>query len=461
MKGSVDRNRKCSAGVFGVVLAICGCASVASTGLDRTKLRVGAYCVHSVMMTERHVKDVKACGVDYLVCTSMDKVTPGNREFLDWCAKHGVGVYISNGVLNGRPGWWDSSRHGGTPTDIGQLNRVKELVGEFRKNLDHPAVEMIDLYDEPSALTFPYYGELVGIVNGLSPDKPGFVNLFPVYAFAAGNSTALEKSQLGAKTYRDYIAEYCRNFPSDYICYDHYQYLSDDPAVVRQFCARCYDNMIAVADACRATGRSFWYVPQVNSYEKSTRALSANQLRFQAFSALAFGAEAITWACYSKGWWKNNVIDDRGEKTVQYEKLKTVNAELHRLGPSYMRFRNTATHFIGFKDHAEEIPARTARSLDKLDNGFFMDVKASDGSQLVIGEMTARNPEDRAKALFVFAAGDVNDERRAEHVVEFRVRGFGRVSALGPDGRIDLARGEDGRCSFRIKDNSCAIIGIK
>lgn len=435
---------------------MCGCASVASAGLDRTKLRVGACSVNPVMMTEQHVKDVKACGVDFLIGAPVD-----NRDFLDWCAKYGVGIVVGKGVLLGVPGWWDHARHGGMPSDTNQLQRVAELVDGFRRNLDHPAIEMIGLYDEPSALTFPYYGELTGVVNGLSSDKPGFVNLFPVYAFGAGNTIALEKSQLGAKTYRDYIAEYCRNFPTDYICYDHYQYLSDDPAVVRRFCARCYDNMIAVADACRATGRSFWYVPQVNSYEKSAYALSENKLRFQAFSAMAFGAELIAWACYSKGWWKNNVIDDKGEKTEQYEKLKTVNAELHRLGPSYMRFRNTATHFIGFKDHVDEIPDQTAKSLDKLDTGFFMDVKASDGSQLVVGEMCARDPKDRAKALFVFAAGDVNDERRQEHVVEFRVRGFGKVSALGPNGRIDLARGEDGRCSFRIKDNSCAIIGIK
>ena len=246
----------------------------------------------------------------------------------------------------------------------------------------------------------------------------------------------------------------------DYICYDHYQFLSDNPSVVRKFGARSYENMIVVADACRATGRSFWYVAQVNSYTGSERKLSANQLRHQAYSAMAFGAESITWACYSRGWWKDNVIDDNGEKTEQYEKLKAVNAELHRLGPSYMRFRNTATRFVGFENRRDEIPQSAGVSIREFSNGFFMNVRATDGSPLVIGEMTARNLGDRAKAIFVFAAGDVMDEHRAEHVVAFRVRGFGKVSALGPNGRITLEKGDAGKYTFKLKDCSCALIGI-
>ena len=53
------------------------------------------------------------------------------------------------------------------------------------------------------------------------------------------------------------------------------------------------------------------------------------------------------------------------------------------------------------------------------------------------------------------------DEYQAEHVVEFRVRGFGKVSALGPNGKIALEKGDAGRYSFRLKDCSCALIGIK
>ena len=45
-------------------------------------------------------------------------------------------------------------------------------------------------------------------------------------------------------------------------------------------------------------------------------------LRFQVYAALSFGAEAITWACWCKGWWANNVLDSAGRQTEQYGKLK-------------------------------------------------------------------------------------------------------------------------------------------
>ncbi|MBQ7915173.1 MAG: hypothetical protein IJ315_00110, partial [Firmicutes bacterium] len=70
-----------------------------------------------------------------------------------------------------------------------------------------------------------------------------------------------------------------------------------------------------------------WIVLQVNSKHKEEW-ISENNLRFQAYTAMAFGAENIIWACYTAGWWHNQVLDEKGEKTQQYEKLKKVNGEI-------------------------------------------------------------------------------------------------------------------------------------
>ena len=118
--------------------------------------------------------------------------------------------------------------------------------------------------------------------------------------------------------------------PLDYISYDFYVYtpnLKRRPSLYRQM----YDNFNIVADACRRTGRSFWYIPQVNSHNaRNFEPTTRNRLRFQAYTAMAFGAEAISWACWMPGWWTNNVLTATGEKTAQYDRLKTVNAELRR-----------------------------------------------------------------------------------------------------------------------------------
>lgn len=93
-------------------------------------------------------------------------------------------------------------------------------------------------------------------------------------------------------------------------------------------------------------GRDFWSVMQVNSSDKK-RLISVDGLRYQAYQSMAYGATTLIWACYTAGWWYHQVLDEKGEKTPQYEKLKTVNAEIHRIGDTYMRYRNVATHLVG------------------------------------------------------------------------------------------------------------------
>ena len=72
-------------------------------------------------------------------------------------------------------------------------------------------------------------------------------------------------------------------------------------------------------------------VLQVNSLREEEH-VSEDQLLFQAFSAMAHGAKAVSWACYSSGWWYHNVLDSEGNKTEQYEKLKSANAKIRALG---------------------------------------------------------------------------------------------------------------------------------
>jgi hypothetical protein len=83
-------------------------------------------------------------------------------------------------------------------------------------------------------------------------------------------------------------------------------------------------------------------VLQVNSND-DTVFLSADQLRLEAYCALAYGARTISWACYSPEWWHNNVLDRDGNKTEQYEKLKAVNAELHRFTHEYEGYKHLYT----------------------------------------------------------------------------------------------------------------------
>ncbi len=291
------------------------------------KFYIGAYCLAPYAQTEEHVKDIAAAGVDFIA-----GAPKYDRKLLDLFAKYGVGA-----IIRGRsPQWWggDGSKSG-RMREFCPIERFEEIAREYEH---HPAVWGIDICDEPSARDFPHCAKIVEAAYRLYPNEIPYINLYPNYASTAKNTATNALSQLGTATYAEHIEEYIRKVPLKYICYDFYVYSSTIPQM--------YANFRVVSAAARRSGKDFWYVAQVNSMHKDVF-LSENQLRYQSYLALAFGAKKIIWACWTKGWWHNNVIDTKGEKTAQYEKLKKVNAELHKLGDVRVKYDHLDTELRG------------------------------------------------------------------------------------------------------------------
>ena len=418
--------------------------------IDRSKLLVGAYCFRKAAYDEAHVKEAKECGIDFVI-----GVPAGNRKMLDLLSQYEMGV-IAIGVL---PGWW-----GGNGSKAGQMrasqprNLYEEKFTKYIEKLDHPAIWMLDLCDEPSARDFPYLGEICALSAARLPHVLPYLNLYPNYASVAKNTGAETRNQLGTATYREHIDVYCRTVPLDYISYDFYPY-STKPAFRSKLYPKMYDNFNIVADACRRTGRSFWYVPQVNSHDDGpvVEPTTRNRLRFQAYTAMAFGAEVITWACWMPGWWTNNVLTATGERTPQYDRLKDVNAEIHRFGPLYMRYRNTATHYVGFAA-TNGIETLGVPLLHTFDNGRLLGLHTREDTPLVVGEMVPRKASETSRALFVVASGDPYDTAPARRTAVFRLQEGLAVEAFGTNGPLELTRESDGSFSFPIGENAAVML---
>ncbi|MBP5300270.1 MAG: hypothetical protein J6Y80_02590 [Victivallales bacterium] len=401
-------------------------------GMDRTRLNIGAYTLRGNHRTEEHIRDIAACGIDFMVCVNYD------REMLDRFQKYGIGAVVT-GVL---PGWWGGDGHNaGTLQKENPLEKYTAAAKSFQ---DHPAIWGIDIGDEPSALDFPYYGKVFQCVKEHFPNQFPYLNLYPNYASVSENNAVQTVNQLGTPTYAEHIEKYCENLPSDYLCYDYYLYSAG--------VERHYENLRIVADACRKSGRSLWIVLQVNSKDEA-KWITTNQLRFQANSALAFGAENIIWACYSRAWWFNQVLDDDGNKTQQYEKLRTVNAEIHSLADKYMRYRNVATHFVSFPENAPDLAQLTQTDvLPSLSTGIFNDLKSEENCGIIVGQMAPRTPDGSA-ALFLCTADDPQDVNPRQIHVSFRCEGF-QVTAQG----AQLARNDDGTYLLTMASSGGALL---
>ena len=401
--------------------------------MDRSKFIIGTYHLRPYARTEKHIREMAECGIDY-VCTMDD-----DREALDLFAKYGVGANVKNITP-----WW-LNRFG--PGQMEQINSFDQYVEAAKNYVDHPAIWAIDTGDEPSALDFPYFGKVIDFVENAFENQFAYLNLFPSYASVSQNTEDEAKSQLGTKSYAEHIARYCENVATDYICYDYYMYAAS--------VAGAYENLRIVSEACRRTGRSMWIVLQVNSHDPN-KFISENQLRFQAYSALSFGVESIIWACYTAGWWYNQVLDANGEKTQQYDKLKRVNHELRALGETYMKYRNVSTHFVGFAPDHKDLRELSQAPIPSLSTGVFFDLHAQEGTPLVVGQMVSREG-DGSYALMICAADDPWDTDNKTSEVVFRTR-RSAVTLYQGDTVRELIPDENGICRFTLASSAGALV---
>ena len=408
--------------------------------MDRSRLNIGVYHLRPYARTEAHIKDLADCGIDFVVCMDND------RPALDLFHKYGVGAIVS-GIV---PGWWGGD--GDNAGKLAETNPMEKYEAAAKAYCDHPAIWGIDVGDEPSALDFPYYGRVMDYVNRAFPNQFPYLNLYPNYASVSQNNAQETVNQLGTATYDEHIQKYCENVPVDYICYDFYLYSIN--------VTKHYENLRVVADACRNTGRSMWIVLQVNS-NKPAEWISENNLRFQAYTSMAFGAENIIWACYTAGWWHNQVLDGEGNKTEQYDKLKKINAEIRTLADEYMKYRRVSTHFVGFGGLACEaghpdMAAVQQEAIASLSTGVFFDVKADNGAPLVVGEMVNRNA-DGSVALMICAADDPHETDPKEYQITFRAPDR-CVRALGGEGYKTVTDLGDGVYAVAVKSNEGVLI---
>ena len=191
--------------IVAAVSALAGVAAVsavdsAAPRMDRSKLLIGTYCFREAAHDEAHVRDLKECGIDFVT-----GVPAKSRTTLDLLAKYGIGS-IANGVLSG---WW-----GGDGSNAGKMRmsrpkgRYEAQMAEYVDSLDHPAIWMIDLCDEPSALDMQYLGEICDLIAARAPKTPAYLNLYPNYASVSKNTGKETRNQLGTTTYREHIDVY-------------------------------------------------------------------------------------------------------------------------------------------------------------------------------------------------------------------------------------------------------------
>jgi hypothetical protein len=214
----------------------------------------------------------------------------------------------------------------------GELKTATEKA--VKRVMNHPALAGYVLGDEPPAGDFKELGELVRNIQAIDPDHYCYVNLLPNYA--TFHQLGVDDGELyGAPSYREYLEAFVRDVPTGFISFDHYPVISDEKPLLRE---QWYENLEDVRNVSQKHGIPFWaYVLSVA--HRIYPAPTVAQLRLQAYSNLAYGAQALQYFSYNGGGYEDyhHSPVSWGKRTEVYDRIQLVNREIKALSGVFFR----------------------------------------------------------------------------------------------------------------------------
>ena len=194
------------------------------------------------------------------------------------------------------------------------------------------------LSDEPSASDFPVLRKQVDAVRRARPGMLALINLFPNYA---------SEKQLGTSTYEEYVDRFVKEVDVDVLCMDHYPiFRPDRPDGRDNYC----NNLEVMRKLSLEADIPFWNFFNNIPFGPHTDP-TEDQLRWQVYASLTYGAKGVHWFCYytpvgqefPKG---GGIITRDGHRTRHWEQARQINAEVMNMGPTLMKLSCTEVRRI-------------------------------------------------------------------------------------------------------------------
>ena len=289
---------------------------------------------------EAHIKALADCGVDIVIQPIDDIPEDRRKETLELYAKYGI-----EGVLR--------------TEETCKLYKGAHMFDPEKNDKmwykDYPCFNYFMFVDEPGTT---HYDELKKSIEAFKQMYPGvrpYVNLLPMYAnnaqLAGGAWMApIEYFETADSTYKDYLDQYVEKIDTDHICVDIYPCQRiPNPECPEKFPAEYLPvsykdyvkNIELVADAARNSGRDFWAYIQTCSWSRDMREPVEPEIRWQAYTMLAFGAKTLLY--YIMGAYSSHTgcaFDVRGDKTKTYFAIQRMALGLHKLSDVYVQYKN-------------------------------------------------------------------------------------------------------------------------
>lgn len=267
---------------------------------------VASYAFYDPYMTDEQFEWVKEAGFNTIMkAQSYDDA----RRLSEMAAKHGIAMFVSIPAIR----------------DTLQTARVVDLYK------DNPVVWGFNVIDEPNASQFPWLAQIQDSIVKYAPGQNSFFNLLP----------EVSSKQLGAKSYKKYVEDFTTTVNPPFLSLDIYPVRQAKNGSIYVADA-LYSTMEVISKVARESGRPLWAYILSNKHW-SYPAPREEYIRFQAFSALAYGAQGLIYYTYlmpdfdrEAGEYSLAPIDWDGLRTPTWYMVRNVNRELQQLAPVFL-----------------------------------------------------------------------------------------------------------------------------
>ena len=290
------------------------------------------------------------------------------------CEKLGLAVIVTETPHLTGPEWEKLS-------DAEIDKKVRRMIEKGGKS---KAIIGYQLCDEPSATAFPALGKAVAAVKKYAPGKFAYINLYPNYATLWTMDKV--KSQLGTRTYMEYLERFVSEVKPQLISYDNYMVQFSMDLEKAPQAAKYYTNLMAVREVALKNDLPFYNIVSSNQIRPHTTIPSPANLSFQAYTTLAAGARGVKWYTYHGNAYDYNPLDKRGNKTLTWRYLEEVNRQVSILGPVMSKFRSAGVYFTSPApdESLPVLPGKWVRNVETTSPMMVGEFVSDDGTNYVM-----------------------------------------------------------------------------
>ena len=268
------------------------------------------------------------------------------RSQLDVLQRHGLRGILSLGYV---PRESEEFKALDDPETKAQLDAIVEGVQE------HPALYAYSLLDEPSADVFPNLARMKDYLQRKDPSHLVYVNLYPIYAGNAQLGTIGEP----VPAYREYLHQFVETFRPQLLCYDHYHF------AVKGDGDKYFLNLAEIRQAAIDAEIPFMVIVQACSWTVNMRIPTGDELRWLAYTTLAYGSQGISWYVYGYPGHDGGMINPAGTyrephiaramgravlggaPTPLYYYVRELHKEFVAIGAELQPLTSLAVHHVG------------------------------------------------------------------------------------------------------------------